>query len=241
MKLLVVNSNTSAAITRVIEAQARAVARPETTITCVTARFGSRAIESRAEMTIAAHATLDAFAQAGAFDAGIVACFGDPGLQAARESFGRPIVGVAEAALATGLMLAPRVAVVTVSAGNVPMIEELVTAYGLSGRLASVRALTRSVLDAAADRGETLAGLIALARTAIEEDGAGAIIVGGAALAGLAQALQEQIAVPVLDGVACAVKQAELLAVLASHVPKRTTAAGKLVAVDEVLKKALEG
>jgi len=56
--------------------------------------------------------------------------------------------------------------------------------------------------------------LVALANRAVEEDGADVVILSGAPLAGLAAKVRDHIAVPVIDPVAAAVRQAETLAVL---------------------------
>jgi allantoin racemase len=59
------------------------------------------------------------------------------------------------------------------------------------------------------DDKETL--LVELARRAVEEDGADVIVLAGAPLAGLAARVRDRIDVPVVEGVAAAVLQAELL------------------------------
>ena len=53
------------------------------------------------------------------------------------------------------------------------------------------------------------------------EDGADAVILGGAGLAGLAAKLAPKVEVPLLDGVACAVSTAEALARQAPAKAKR--------------------
>ena len=50
-----------------------------------------------------------------------------------------------------------------------------------------------------------------LCTSVVEEDGADAIILGGAPLAGLARSIAGEIPVPVVDGVSSAVKHAETL------------------------------
>ncbi len=50
-----------------------------------------------------------------------------------------------------------------------------------------------------------------MARRAVEEDGADVIVLAGAPLAGLAARVRNRIEVPVIEGVAAAIRQAELL------------------------------
>src|SRR5260370_20994634 len=83
-RILLINPNTTSAITDKVVAAARALA-PDVTFTGVTGRFGARYVASRAGYAIAGHAALDAWANArDAHDAVILACFGDPGLDRLR-------------------------------------------------------------------------------------------------------------------------------------------------------------
>jgi allantoin racemase len=213
VKILIVNSNTSGSVTRTVEAEARRCASPGTDITAVTASFGPRSIESRSEAVIAAHATLDAFAEHGNdADAGIIACFSDPGLAAAKELMPFPVVGIAEAAIMSACMLAGRFSIVTVAPRTVQPIRELVAGYGLATRLASVRALERSVLAAHADQDGTIEAFRHLIERTATEDGAELAILGGAVTAGMTRTLAGGSPIPVLDGVGCAVRQVQALA-----------------------------
>lgn len=213
MKILVVNSNTSVSVTDAVAAQARASATPGTEIVALTAPFGPAAIQGRADAVVAAHATLDAITgYPDAVDAAVIACFSDPGLMAARQAVGFPVVGIAEASMLTACMLGARFAIVTVAPDTLPQIRELVAAYGLSSRLAGVRAIRRGVLESHADPQGTLRALGELVGSAVSDDGADVVILGGAVTAGMAGPLSRASSVPVLDCVACAVLQAQALA-----------------------------
>jgi allantoin racemase len=110
MRLLLLNGNTDPAITALMMDRAAAslplLGLPDVTLDPATARFGARYIASRAAAAIAAHAVLDALAErVGAanpvgYGAVLLACFGDPGLEAAKELSPIPVVGMAEASLA---------------------------------------------------------------------------------------------------------------------------------------------
>jgi allantoin racemase len=118
--LLLVNANTTAALTDRLVAAARDLTDPDCTIIGATALFGPAYIASRADAAVAAHATTETISDAvrrrspETFDACILACFGDPGLGAARETFPFPIVGMAEASILSALQLGDRFAIVTV-------------------------------------------------------------------------------------------------------------------------------
>lgn len=216
MRILVVNSNTSRSVTDTVAAEARVAASPGTEIVAVTAPFGPSAIEGRADAAVAAHATLQAITgHSGVVDAAVIACFSDPGLPAARDAVDFPVVGIAEASMLTACMLGARFAVVTVAPSTVSSIHELAAAYGLSQRLASVRAIDRGVLESHADPERTCRELGQLIATAAKTDRADVAILGGAVTAGMTRILAGSSPIPVLDGVACAVRQAEVLAGLA--------------------------
>ena len=213
MRLLIANPNTSKPITKRIEAAARAAASPGTQIVAVTAQFGVPYIVTRAEAAIAAHATLDLMANAnGSCDAAVVAAFGDPGLDAARELMTVPVVGLAEASMLTACMIGRRFALVSFASAFAPWYRDSVERLGLSSRLAAVRCLRESFTSAADVQEEKEAALVDLCRLAVEEDEADVIILAGAPLAGLAARVGAQVQVPVLDCVAAAVRQAEMLA-----------------------------
>lgn len=216
MKILVVNSNTTQLVTETIAAEARIAASSGTEIVAVTVPFGPSAVEGRSDAAVAAHATLTAITgYPGQVDAAVIACFSDPGLMAARDSVEFPVVGIAEASILTACMLGTRFSIVTVAPSTVSPIYELVSAYGLSQRLASVRAIDVGVLESHADPEETCRGLQELIEMAASHDRADVAILGGAVTAGMARILAKTSPIPVLDGVACAVRQAELLAGLA--------------------------
>jgi Asp/Glu/hydantoin racemase len=218
MRLLVVNSNTSDNITELIGQEARASARPETEVEAVTAPLGPRSVESRGELAVAAYGTLLALSEhVDKFDAAVIACFSDPGLQAARELYPIPIVGIAEAAVMTACLCGARFSVVTVGRRMEPVLSEIISSYGLSNRLASIRTFERPVEDIGSRPLAFDDEFFQAGRRAVDEDGADVIILGGAVTAGMGRRLNKRMGVPVLDGVSCAVRQAEVLASLRSE------------------------
>lgn len=222
MRLLLANPNTSVSVTERIAAVAREAASPGTEIVAVTGGSGVPYIATRAEAAVAGRTTMELMAEhGGACDAAVVAAFGDPGLGGAREMMSVPVVGLAEAAMLTACMLGRRFAVVTFARALGPWYRECVDYNGLAGRLAAIRCLDgpfRSI-EAVGDEKEAL--LVELCARAVAEDEADVVILGGTPLAGLAVRVRERVAVPVIDGVAAAVRQAELLAALR---PRKATA-----------------
>src|ERR1700710_2767999 len=208
-KILIVNPNTTASMTKTIGEAARTVASPGTEISRVTSSMGPVSIEGFYDEAFAVPGLIQAFLNAGDADAGIIACFDDTGLDAARSIAGFPVVGICEAALVTAGQLAKRIAVITTLPRSIVPLEELVRRYGFAER-ASVSACNVAVLDLEKPGSGAEAKLDAGIVRALET-GAEAIVLGCAGMADLAAALSRKFGVPVVDGVAAAVKQAEAL------------------------------
>ncbi len=224
MRILLLNPNTSQSITDILAAAALPAAARGTEIVPVTAPRGVPYISSRAEAQIGGAVALEMLAEhVGTYDAAIIAAFGDPGLFAARELFDLPVVGMSEAAMLTACMLGKRFGIVTFAAAMEAWYRECVEQHGLSHRCAGIRCLDGGFRSIGAVQDEKEAALIDLARKSVESDGAEAIILAGAPLAGLAAKIADQIPVPLIDQAAAAVKQAEALATLK---PRKATTGG---------------
>ncbi len=214
MQLLVINPNTTDEMTRGIERQAMRFARPDTRIEAISPAWGPPSIESHFEEELAAVATLQTIAERGeTYDGIVIACFGDPGLYAAREISPVPVVGIAEAAMLLACTVAHSFSIVSTLHRVKPSLEDLVRRYGLESRCASVRTTPLAVLDIDRDPDAANNTIVAEGRRAIEEDSAEAILLGCAGMGVLDdRRIQETLGVPVIDGVVAAVKLLEGLA-----------------------------
>ncbi|PHK93967.1 Asp/Glu racemase [Pseudoroseomonas rhizosphaerae] len=216
MRILLLNGNTDGAMTeRMLGLGKEALPRlglGHVALVPATARFGARYIASRVAAAIAGHAVLEAVAEhAGGVDAIAIACFGDPGLDAARELAGIPVAGMADASLAIALAAHPRVALLTGGAAWVPMLEEFAISRGWPRGRVLVRAVAPTG-DMIAREPERALSLLAEAAEAAIAAGAGCVVLGGAGLAGLASHLEQRLAprlpVPVLDSLECLLRHA---------------------------------
>ena len=212
MRLLVLNANTSEFVTQKVAAQARLVAAADTEIVPVTCSFGARVITTRSELAIAEHATLDALAHhAHACDAVVLAVSYDTALLAAREMLAIPVVGITEAALLTACMLGTRIGVIIFGKRVLPLYQETALLRGLAGRISGWRALESQAPYGDGDQSAVDQLVVDAALDLIERDGCEVIVLAGAVMAGVPRRLQARIPVPVVEGVSCAVAQAELL------------------------------
>lgn len=201
MRILLINPNTTPAVTDLVAAHVRRIAGDAAEFVAVTGRFGTRYISSRAAAAIAGHAALDAMAaHVENCDAVYLACFGDPGLHALREVSPVPVVGMAEAACRQAAGQG-RFAIVTGGARWKPMLEEFVALIGLSDRLAAVRTIAPTGGQIAENPEAALGDLAAACETCVREDGAEVVILGGAALAGLAARIKDRVSAPLICSV----------------------------------------
>lgn len=210
MRILVINPNTSDEMTRDIHEEATRYARPGTEVETVSPAWGPRSIEGHYDDVVAAGAMLEVVRERSSdFDGIVIACFGDPGLFAAREVSRVPVVGIAEASMLVACTIAHRFSVVTVLPRVKPWIEDTVRLHGLGARCASVRTTPLTVLECERDPTAAEREIVRAGKLAIEEDGAEAICLGCAGMGPLDKAVEKALGVPVLDGVACAVKLLE--------------------------------
>jgi Asp/Glu/hydantoin racemase len=212
MRLLLINPNTTAAVTDQMLATARSMAAPGTELVGVTGRFGTAYIASRSAYAIAGHAALDAWASAGdGFDAVVLACFGDPGLDALRELCPVPVIGMADAAVAFAAGQGGRFGIVTGGERWQAMLHEFVAARSLTDRLSGIHTVAPTGGDIARDPATALP-LLAQACRAAAAAGAERVILGGAGLAGLAPAIAADVPVPLIDSTLAALQAAEAAA-----------------------------
>src|SRR5215211_3422106 len=139
MRILVVNPNTTASMTRKIAAAAAAAASIGTEIVAVNPDSGPPSIEGYFDEAFSVPGLIDEIRKARDIDAAVIACFDDTGLEAARCIADGPVVGIGEAAFHMASLIAVRFAVVTTLSRSVPAIEHNLVRYGLASRCAKVR------------------------------------------------------------------------------------------------------
>ncbi|OIH94504.1 aspartate/glutamate racemase family protein [Curtobacterium sp. MCBA15_001] len=212
MRIRVVNPNTTAAMTETIGAAAAAVAGPGTTIQAVNPTMGPASIESHYEEALAVPGLLEqiALGERDGVDAYVVACFGDPGLDAARELAAGPVVGIAEAGFHAAAMLGRRFGVVTTLARTTGRAHELAERYGFAPLVTEIRACEVPVLELDDPASGARALVIDECRTVIA-GGADAVVLGCAGMADFCADVSRAIGAPVVDGVSAATVLAESL------------------------------
>ncbi|NHV96807.1 MAG: hypothetical protein HA494_03340 [Thaumarchaeota archaeon] len=145
------------------------------------------------------------------YDAVIIDCMGDPGLDAAREIAEIPVLGPCQASIALASLLASRFSIITVLKNVIPIFRDLAKKYGAADKVVSVRSIEVPVLDLEKKWNEVKAALETQGRAAAEEEKAEAIILGCTGMIGMARDLQKALGVPVIDPAPAALMMAEAL------------------------------
>ena len=201
-----------------IAAAARAASMPETRITAINPKQGPASIQGIEDGEAALPHLFKLFdemvADDGEFDAVIIACFDDTGLEELKNKSTVPVLGIGEAAFHAATLLGANFSTVTTLSVSIPIIKANIDTYGFGGHSKKVRASEVPVL---AIGSETEAVIFAEASRAIAEDECDSIVLGCAGMADLAQSMSAHLGIPVIDGVAAAVVLCEALARLKSQ------------------------
>lgn len=211
-RICIINPNTSESMTEDIRRSAESVKLPETELTCINPPEGPETIETHLDEALSGIGVLKLIAvQRHAFDAFVIACGDDPGLAASRQITEKPVIPIGQAPMLIAPLLGRRFSILGTWPGDKARSEDKVARYGLTPLMASVLPSGESVLGSHRNHQALLASYEVLGRRAVEEDGAEVLIMTCAGLAGLHLALQEKLGVPVLEGISCAVRLAEML------------------------------
>ena len=211
MRILIVNPNTTASMTEKAVAAAQSVAADNTVINGVQPEMGPVSIEGFYDEVFAIPGMIGELLKADSPDGVVLACFDDTGLDAARCALNVPVIGIGEAAYHVASLVSNRFGVVTTLSRSIPALEHNLQKYGLSARCSGVRASDVPVLALEKEGSGARDRISAEIRKCIEHDGSDAIVLGCAGMTDLAQALQQEHGVPVIDGVVSAVKLIEAL------------------------------
>jgi allantoin racemase len=216
VRLLLVNPNSTASMTEAIAAVAAAVARPGTVVEAVNPKDGPPSIESDDDERRCVPGLLAELESASARssmirpDAYVVARFGDPGLEQARQLLDAPVLGIAQAAMHAAAPAADTFSVVTSMSATVPRAWQLARTY-TPAQCQGVHPCDIPVLQIDSDP-TSIEPIGELCARALQQDRSRSIVLGCAAMARFAEPLTRRLGVPVIDGVVAATLLAEALA-----------------------------
>lgn len=213
MRILIINPNTTASMTEAIGTAAAKAASAGTTILAVNPDNGPASIQGPEDGEAALpglYAVFDSYMTGEeAFEAVIIACFDDTGLEELRARSQVPITGIGEAAYRLAAETAAPFSVVTTLAVSIPVLEYNIKSYGLAVECARVRASEIPVLDLEQYPQKALARIGSEIADAIASDQCRSIVLGCAGMVDMAQLLENTYHVPVIEGVSAAVAWCE--------------------------------
>jgi allantoin racemase len=214
MRIFVINPNSSASVTDHVRRALEEVKRPDTELTVVNPDAGPVSIESQYDREQVKPHVVELVRQANAegYDAIMIACFSDPGLDAAREISHIPVIGIEEATLHIAAMLGHKFSPVTAFPIHIPTRDLHARMLGFAHAYASTLVTNMSVLEMDANPDKAKRRILNIARRAVAEDGAEVIVLGCAGLSGYANDIEKELGVVVLDPTAVALKIAEVFA-----------------------------
>ncbi len=194
--------------------------RPETEMTSIGFRRGPRHLEYHYYETLVLPDLVHTFIEAErqGYDAAVVGCFYDFGLEEGREVTSNLVITApCESSLLLAASLGHKFSIIVGRRKWIPQMHSNVVRYGLESRLASFRTIDLWVPQYHEDEEETARRFREQGRKAVQEDGAEVIVLGCTASAGFYRELQDELGVPVIDSAVAAVKRAEELVELRSR------------------------
>jgi len=149
-------------------------------------------------------------AEADGFNAVIIGCFGDPGIDAAREAVSIPVIGVGETALTIAAMLGTRFGVLTPLGRLLPATLRQIRSLGLSERLAHIEPVEIPIMVIRRNPARSLRLMLAGADVC-RARGAESLALACSSMSCYAERIQHKLGIPVINGLRVAVRFAELL------------------------------
>lgn len=177
---------------------------------------GPASIESAYEeyLSVPAAARLMTELEGQGYDAAILGCACDPGLDAMRELTEEMlVVGPGSAAYQAAALLGNRFAVLTIDRSLMESCRRLGWQAGCGEKLGAVVPIDIPVLELARDRGATVERLAALGRRLVEEQKADVLVLGCMSLGFLdvAEELTAEVGIPCINPAKTGLKLAEAL------------------------------
>ncbi|WP_457754215.1 aspartate/glutamate racemase family protein [Thermococcus sp.] len=222
MKILVINPVGTSMWNENDKKIYQSFASPGTKIEVINLEDGPISIETRkAEVEVIPKIVDIALKHHKKYDAIIINCCADPGVDVLRSLLDKPIIGPCESSLAIASTLGKRIGIVTVSKTGIPIFEELIRKLKFEEFVVSIRAIDLSVPEIDRDKGKTIKLLLEECKKA-EDNGAEVILLGCTGFAGFAKELEKHLDIPVIDPAGASVKMAETLISLGlTHSKKR--------------------
>lgn len=204
LRLKVINPNTSHTMSQQMAERLMQQLPEDVQLEVLTAEHGAPSIETAVEEAMAVIALLALISQdrAGLLetppaDGYLLACFGDPGLEAARELSPVPVLGIAQAAMHMAALSVSPFAIVTSMASTLPMSHQLLERYAMRSLCSTVLACEVPVMTLS--QAQTPPPALLESCESARASGARSLVLGCAAMGPLRDAIAAKIKLPVID------------------------------------------
>ncbi|NNE88297.1 MAG: Asp/Glu racemase [Silicimonas sp.] len=206
--ILVINPNSNPDVTAGLDA-AMAPFRMDGSppIECLTVSEGPFGIESQADSDAAVAPMLTLIKARPDAAAVVIACYSDPGIDAAREISKAPVFGMQESGFLSAMARGDRIGVIAIADASILRHRKYLRRMGVLDRLVAERPLNMSVAETATGAG-TFARLQSVSEVLVQKDQADVVVLGCAGLSAHRAKLEAAIGRPVVDPTQAAVAMA---------------------------------
>lgn len=206
--ILMINPNTSEAMTAAIDRIGQAAAGTHARVVTLCSRQGPHTIEGALDAALGTAAMLERVAAySEPFDAVVVACFGDPGIDALRMLVRVPVIGIGAASFTQASFCSQRFAIVTPLIGTPQRYAAVAALMGLSRQFLGTYQTRLSVADFESDDPNVIEILVFHAQQAVK-DGAECLLFGCAGIADQIREIEDRAGVLCIASAAAGVTQA---------------------------------
>lgn len=211
MKLLVLNPNTSDPMTHELKQTLGLFDGTEIRLDVDHVDFGVDSLESFYEYQLASFACIRYLQNtSNQYDGILLACYGDPGIYAMKEQLAIPVIGIAEASIATALLVGRTFGLLVATEKSVRMMEALLNDYMLQARCVKIEPINIQVAEIEKDKEKSFNALKQKAQFLIDA-GAEVVILGCAGMTGFKDQLSKELNVIIIDPVLNGVYQLQQL------------------------------
>jgi Asp/Glu/hydantoin racemase len=208
-KILVINPNSTEAVTRGIDEACAPLRMPGgPAIETLTLKEGPPGIETQQHVDGVVFPLLDLVKKAEKdYSAFVIACYSDPGLHALREATKKPVLGISECGILTALTLGQKFGVIAILQKSIARHLRYMGALGVMDRLAAELPVNLPVVELA-DEKKTFGRMVDVGKRLRDEHGADVVVMGCAGMARYRAPLQQAIGVSVVEPTQAAVAMA---------------------------------
>lgn len=212
-RILVINPNTNPRNTKVIADAITPYTPPGVKVDVVSPEKGPVGLESYYHNYLASVNVHERIVEAEkeSYDGVVIACYGDPGIEGAKELVNIPVVGITEASYALARILATKFLVVVSAETAVPRQIRYIKTLGIPDYQYDVRPIGLTVLSVMSDRVSAKDLIAKNCEVALKETGAELIVMGCSGFSGLRTELERQLNVPIIDPVVAGVQICDVL------------------------------